>query len=178
MKPENILLLGFVDKAAEYLDKHIDDDSGNAMAELRNIDLHSMQKVLSKNLDVSLGSMQATVQSLMKAGSDAFDAFIENHGDTGPLSAELDRLFDLDLEDGTSEDDIAKLMNYYNLQDDIDDQETAIAEQKEEQPVSDDAADDTLGDAVKDNDDTVDDNDDTVSDTVDDHVSDTQPDAA
>ena len=123
MKPENILLLGFVDKAAEYLDKHIDDDSGNAVAELKNIDLHSMKEVLSRNLDVSLGSMQATVQSLMRAGSDAFDAFIENQGDTGALSAELDRLFDLDLKDGTSEDDIAKLMAYYHLPADPDEQE-------------------------------------------------------
>ena len=115
MKPENIILLGFVNKAVEYLDKHMEDEPDNAVAQLRNIDLNSLKDVLDKNLDASLGMMTTTMNSLMKAGSDSFDSFIESHGDREALSAEISHLFDLDQSGDVSEDDIANLMAYYNL---------------------------------------------------------------
>ena len=61
MKPENIILLGFVNKAVEYLDKHMEDEPDNAVAQLRNIDLNSLKDVLDKNLDASLGMMTTTM---------------------------------------------------------------------------------------------------------------------
>jgi hypothetical protein len=115
MKPENIILLGFVNQAVDYLEKHMDDEPDNAVARLRNIDLNSLKEALDKNLDASLGMMTTTMNSLLKAGSDSFDSFVESHGNREALSDEINHLFDLDQNGDVSEDDITNLMAYYNL---------------------------------------------------------------
>ena len=130
MKPENIILLGFVNKAVEYLEKHLDDEPDNAVAKLRNIDLNSLKEVLNQNLDASLGMMTTTMNSLMKAGSDSFDSFVESHGDRGGLSAEINHLFDLNQSGNVSEDDIANLMAYYDLDGPEKDQHVAAAKKQ------------------------------------------------
>ncbi len=135
MKPENIILLGFVNQAVDYLEKHMDDEPDNAVARLRNIDLNSLKDALDKNLDASLGMMTATMNSLLKAGSDSFDSFVESHGDRGALSAEINHLFDLDQEGNVSEDDIANLMAYYDLEEPEKDQ-TFVTEKTQEETVA------------------------------------------
>ena len=77
MEPKNVMLLGFVNKAVEYLDKHIDDEKMSAsLTELKNTDLASLKKELNKEIDSSLGTMQSTIDKLLKAGGDAFDDFV------------------------------------------------------------------------------------------------------
>ena len=118
MKPENVMLLGFVNKAADYLDKHFD-EPGMELTEFHNIDFNLLKKELSKGLDESLGNMSQTVQTLLQAGSDAFDEFINSQVDSGSLSEELERLFDINFDSNDSEDDVSKLLDFYDLKDEI-----------------------------------------------------------
>ena len=126
------MLLGFVNKAVEYLDKHIDKDiDQRLLKELKSIDLDSLKRELKDNLGSSLGTMQSTISTLLHAGEEAFDDFINI--DNNDLSDQINRLFDGDFE---SEDkDLDKLLEFYSLNNDIDlDQtiETNIDEIKEE----------------------------------------------
>ena len=61
MKPKNIMLLGFVNRAVDYLDRHLDDRSDPTLTELKNIDLVSLKKELSESLVFSFGSMPPAV---------------------------------------------------------------------------------------------------------------------
>ena len=128
MKPENVMLLGFVNKAADYLDKHFD-EPGMELTEFHNIDFNLLKKELSKGLDESLGNMSQTVQTLLQAGSDAFDEFINSQVDSGSLSEELERLFDInfDSNESGSDDDVARLLDFYELKDELtDDKEETV----------------------------------------------------
>ena len=134
MKPENVMLLGFVNKAADYLDKHFD-EPGMELTEFHNIDFNLLKKELSKGLDESLGNMSQTVQTLLQAGSDAFDEFINSQVDSGSLSEELERLFDINFDSNDSEDDVSKLLDFYDLKDEIAQDNRAVepeAQQKKE----------------------------------------------
>ncbi|MBQ6125496.1 MAG: hypothetical protein IJI77_00510, partial [Erysipelotrichaceae bacterium] len=86
MKPKNIMLLGFVNRAVDYLDKHLDDRSDPTLTELKNIDLVSLKNELSESLGFSFGSIPPEVNSLMSAGEDVFDQFIDAHGNKESLS--------------------------------------------------------------------------------------------
>ena len=49
VKPKNVMLLGFVNKAVDYLDKHIDQDvDSRLLKELRNIDLNALKDDLNR----------------------------------------------------------------------------------------------------------------------------------
>lgn len=120
MKPENVILLGFVNKAADYLSQRLD-EPGMELAELQNIDFESLKQELSKGLDESLGNMSSTVQTLLQAGSDAFDDFISSQAVKESLSDELERLFDINF-DGNEvglDDDVARLLDFYQLDDSV-----------------------------------------------------------
>ncbi len=73
MKPENIILLGFVNKAADYLEKHLDENPNIRLTASDNINLNLLKEELNKNLSASLGNMSATAEKLQQAGYDAFD---------------------------------------------------------------------------------------------------------
>ena len=123
MKPKNIMLLGFVNRAVEYLDRHLDDKSDPTLTELKNIDLVSLKKELSESLGFSFGSMQPAVDSLMNAGGDVFDQFIDAHAKTETLSEELERMLDVDFDSENVKEeppkdegsDLDKLLAFYNL---------------------------------------------------------------
>ena len=124
MKPKNIMLLGFVNRAVDYLDKHLDDRSDPTLTELKNIDLVSLKNELSENLGFSFGSIPPEVDSLMSAGEDVFDQFIDAHGNKESLSEELGRMLDVDFDNENekedkpvenSESDLDKLLAFYNL---------------------------------------------------------------
>lgn len=135
MKPKNIMLLGFVNKAVDYLDKHMDEEPNARLAELKNIDLASIREELSDNLDSSLGTMQSTMATLLKAGNEAFDKFIEDSFGKESISDQLNRIFDVDLDSDKqkSQNELAKLLSFYNLDDDFE-----IAEKDIEIPVAED----------------------------------------
>lgn len=123
MKPKNIMLLGFVNRAVEYLDEHLEDENNSTLDELKSIDLASLKDELSENLDASLGIVQSTMTTLLHAGGQAFDKFIDNHSEYDTFSDQVDRIFDVDLleEENTNsnEENLNKLLAFYNLNDDF-----------------------------------------------------------
>ena len=136
MKPKNIMLLGFVNRAVEYIDKHMDEEPDARLAELKNIDLASIKDELADNLDLSLGTMQSTMSTLLKAGNEAFDRFIENHGQRS-FYDEINNIFDEDKDKQKEEDSVlnnqdklASLLSFYNLEDDFDIEEESEEEEK------------------------------------------------
>ena len=137
MKPKNIMLLGFVNRAVEYIDKHMDEEPDARLAELKNIDLASIKDELADNLDLSLGTMQSTMSTLLKAGNEAFDRFIENHSQKS-IYDEINSIFDEDKDKQKEEEDLvlnnqdklANLLSFYNLEDDFDIEEESEEEEK------------------------------------------------
>ncbi|MBR5755138.1 MAG: hypothetical protein IKX97_04900 [Erysipelotrichaceae bacterium] len=99
MKPENIVLLGFVNKAADYLDRHLEDNPNIRLTASDNINLNLLKEELNKNLSASLGNMSATAEKLLKAGYDAFDSFIDTQNSVS-LTDEIDKLFDVNFNVG------------------------------------------------------------------------------
>ena len=73
MEPKNVMLLGFVNKAVDYLNDNIDKRLNSRIAELKNIDLLSLKEELSKNLEASFGNLNSTVDTLLTAGEEAFN---------------------------------------------------------------------------------------------------------
>lgn len=130
MKLKNVMLLGFVNRAVEYLDKHMDEGPDKRLAELKNIDLESLKAELCDNLDSSLGTMQSTMSTLLKAGNEAFDEFLEDNVGKTTVSQKLDRMFDVDFESKDSQDkqnELAKLLSFYNLEEDDEIYDKSIA---------------------------------------------------
>lgn len=124
MKPKNVMLLGFVNRAVEYLDRHMDEEPDTRLAELKNIDLESIKAELCDNLDSSLGTMQSTMSTLLKAGNEAFDEFLEDNLGKTTVSQKIDRLFDIDFDSKENKNDkqneLAKLLSFYNLEEEED----------------------------------------------------------
>ncbi|MBQ0035968.1 MAG: hypothetical protein KBT35_03510 [Firmicutes bacterium] len=123
MQPKNIVLLGFVNKAVEYLDKHIDDDKSDyKLNKLKNIDLVSLEEELSKNLEFSLGTYQSTMTSLLKAGNEAFEDFLDAHAEKVNLLGDLSTIFDNGALDTKRDEkqELEDLLSFYNL--DVDDE--------------------------------------------------------
>ena len=120
------MLLGFVNKAIEYLDSHIDEEIDPKFSELQNIDLVSLKDKLNSNIDASLGNMQSTVDLLLKAGEEAFEQFIDS-SEKEDLTSEFNRLFDDAIEDNDEitpsdeEKSISDLLAFYNLIDEPED---------------------------------------------------------
>lgn len=129
MKPKNVMLLGFVNKAVDYLDNNFDSNLNSSLAELQNIDLVALKDALDKNLNSSLGTMTSTVQTLIEAGEEAFDKFMNLNSErtnSNNLLNEIDRIFDVKLDDDVSFDnnDIGKLLQFYSLDEDREKSET------------------------------------------------------
>lgn len=125
MKPKNVMLLGFVNSAVDYLNRHMDEEPDTRLAELKNVDLASLKDELSDNLDASLGTMQSTMSTLLKAGNEAFDKFVEDtHANGNTISDQFSNLFDVDLDNTrqSNQEELARLLSFYNL--DSDDDET------------------------------------------------------
>lgn len=124
MKPKNVMLLGFVNSAVDYLNRHMDEEPDTRLAELKNVDLASLKDELSDNLDASLGTMQSTMSTLLKAGNEAFDKFVEDtHSSGSSISDQFNNLFDIDLDNTrqTNQEELARLLSFYNLENDDED---------------------------------------------------------
>ena len=153
MKPKNIMLLGFVNKAVDYLDRHMDEEPDARLAELKNIDLASIREELNDNLDASLGTMQSTMSTLLKAGNEAFDKFIEDNLGKDSIPDQFNRIFDVDFDaqKKKSQDDLAKLLAFYNLDDDFDIDDNDIEASIVENDVADISEDDEFLQEIKKN---------------------------
>ena len=125
MKPKNIVLLGFINEAVKYLDQHIDEDKHDyKLSKLKNIDLVSLEDELSKNLASSLGTMQNTMTSLLNAGNEAFEEFLDNHSDAeSAFVSDLNNIFDVNLDGNqkSSKEELEDLLSFYNLDKKVDD---------------------------------------------------------
>ncbi len=119
MEPKNVMLLGFVNKAAEYLDRHMDEKLSDSMSELKNIDLDSLKRELMKELEASPDD---TAEELLKAGSDAFDKFMDLNKEES-LSDEFDRMFDVDLDEekpvGQTKDELTDFLVQHHLEEEF-----------------------------------------------------------
>ena len=136
MEPKNVMLLGFVNKAVEYLDKHLDDNLNNSMTELKNIDLESLKKELGSELGASLGSMSSTIETLLNAGGEAFDTFMDR-SKSESLSSEFDRMFDIDLDEEKpveKKEELQDLLSYYHLDSAFEVDEKYLDQDEEEVP--------------------------------------------
>lgn len=136
MQAKNVMLLGFINKAVEYLDKNFDDETPNSrLAGLKNIDLATIKEELSENLDSSLGMMQSTMTSLLKAGEEAFYEFANIPKEDEKSFADLmANEFDVEpKKDNTKE--LANLLQFYSLDTIELDDEDETAEETVEEPV-------------------------------------------
>lgn len=121
MEAKNIVLLGFVNKALDYLGKHFDDKLDPSVMELKNIDLNGLKSELSDELNASLNNKDENTANLMNAGKEAFDKFMRM-SKKEDLSNEFDRMFDVDLEDKdtpSSKNELEDLLAFYNLSDEL-----------------------------------------------------------
>ena len=137
MEPKNVMLLGFVNKAVEYLNKHLDDTS---LAELKNIDLDSLKEKLGEELKDTLDDVSETAETLMAAGREAFDRFVNTKKKENELSDEFDRLFDVDLDEEEEtkvkddKEELEDLLSYYDLSKNDEADEKFLEEETQEVP--------------------------------------------
>lgn len=121
MEAKNVILLGFVNKALDYLGKHLDDELDASLMELKNIDLEGLKAQLNEEMNASLDQENENVNTLMDAGKEAFDKFMKANKEED-LSSEFDRMFDVDLdtdEASAKKDELEELLAFYNLSDDL-----------------------------------------------------------
>ena len=136
MKPKNVVLLGFVNKAVEYLNNHADDASGASLTELKNIDLETLKAELDDELKDSLDKPQSDINTLMNAGEEAFDKFMNAKGKKEDLSIEFDRIFDVDFDDDAASDqkeELNDLLSLYDLSDELETADDVIDNEEEEE---------------------------------------------
>lgn len=146
MEPKNVVLLGFVNRAIEYLNEHLDEDAAASLAKLKEIDLDTAKKELDEELNTSLEPLRSTIDALMNSGSEAFDKFVNADKREEDLSGEFDRIFDVDLDEDESVQDkgeLEDLLSYYDLDGELevdekalDEEETEPEEKEEEIPAS------------------------------------------
>lgn len=135
MEPKNVVLLGFVNRAIEYLNEHLDEDGVASLVKLKEIDLGSMKKKLDEEFNSSLEPLRATIDALMNSGSEAFDRFVneEKHEEEN-LSIEFDRIFDVNLDDDEAAEDkeeLEDLLSYYDLDGKIEVDEKTLDEEED-----------------------------------------------
>lgn len=134
MEPKNVVLLGFVNRAIEYLNEHLDEDGVASLAKLKEIDLDSMKKELDEEFNSSLEPLRATIDALMNSGSEAFDRFVGEEKHEEDLSIEFDRIFDVNLdEDEAAEEkeELEDLLSYYDLDGEIEIDEKTLDEEED-----------------------------------------------
>ena len=163
MKPKNLMLLGFVNKAVDYLDKNADDKTRASLADLKENDLLALKKSMGYDLDESLGDAQSTVESLLHAGGEVFDSFIDEEELRAPekkmsLSDELSQMMDVDFDAMTPDEEKAelnKLLDFYSLDSVLDDEEIEqfTSDVKDDAKSDDKETDDPISKEIVDNND-------------------------
>ena len=161
MKPKNLMLLGFVNKAVDYLDKNADDKTRASLADLKENDLLALKKSMGYDLDESLGDAQSTVESLLHAGGEVFDSFIDEEELRAPekkmsLSDELSQMMDVDFDAMTPDEEKAelnKLLDFYSLDSILDDEEIEqfTSDVKDDAKSDDKETDDPISKEIVDN---------------------------
>lgn len=128
MEPKNVVLLGFVNKALDYLNRHIGEDKNGPLTELQNIDLESLKKELGEELKEVSAKLSAGAEDLMAAGYEAFDKFVNANKEEEKkedLVKEFDELFDVDLDEeenkvpADNKKELEDLLSFYDLDADL-----------------------------------------------------------
>lgn len=127
MKPKNLMLLGFINSAARYLDEQLASRSQESIKDLDDSDYIELSDEMRERLNSSLVSMQSTVNTLLHAGEEAFDDFMEDHARKATLADELDTIFDQSGRKTNKDKDLQQLLASYDLN-------VPEPEEKEEEP--------------------------------------------
>ncbi|MCR4634548.1 MAG: hypothetical protein K5648_10545 [Erysipelotrichaceae bacterium] len=157
MEPKNVMLLGFVNKALDYLNKHIGEDLSDSLTQLKDIDLESLKKELGEELKEVSEKASSTAKELIAAGYEAFDKFVnadKKEEEKKDLSKQFDDLFNVDFDEEEKEEkdtveqkeELEDLLSFYNLdaaldlnEEDFEEEEEQIAEDEtdssEETPI-------------------------------------------
>ena len=149
---ENIVLLGFVDSAVEYLDNEFKYEGKPAyLNDLNIVDLCNIRDDLNERINNTLNADKETIKALKQTGSDAFKRFLDDRKNNFSLMDEINDLFE-EVEEPTEEknealglEDIRDLLAFYNINDNLegkDDIEEEIKEVEEENIYSDFVEDD------------------------------------
>ena len=96
MKPENLVLLGFVKKALAYLENN-DVEGYDSNASKNREDLQKLKKELDDEFASSMLSIGGKVNQLVNSGEAAFDDFIRNEDNQKILTSDLARVLDSDF---------------------------------------------------------------------------------
>lgn len=116
MDVKSIVLLGFVNKANEYLknefqsNKQVED-----LNQLENLKLDELRNEIISETEMAFSNSKVSVDELMKVGSDAFNSFISEKKDSNELIDEFNQLFDDFKDDGVSKvkSDLDELLSFY-----------------------------------------------------------------
>jgi hypothetical protein len=96
VKPENLVLLGFVKKAISYLENN-DVDGYDTTASKNREELEKLKKDLDDEFASSMLSIGGKVNQLVNSGEAAFDDFIKDEDNQKSLSTDLARVLDNDF---------------------------------------------------------------------------------
>ena len=145
MEPKNVMLLGFVNKALDYLNKHIGEDLSDSLTQLKDIDLESLKKELGEELKEVSVKASSTAKELMAAGYEAFDKFVnadrKEEEEKKDLSKQFDDLFNVDFDEEEKEEEktaadqkeeLEDLLSFYNLDAALDLNEEDFEEEAEQ----------------------------------------------
>lgn len=136
MKPKNLMLLGFINSAAKYLDRQLDSRTEEKIQDLDDSDFIELSDEMREELNSSLVSMQSAVNTLLHAGEEAFDDFMDSQKQKTTLADELDSIFDQDNRKKDKDKDLKQLLSFYNLNDiDVSDEEYEEIRDKEEERI-------------------------------------------
>lgn len=124
VKPENLMLLGFMNKALAYLEENQGNDTDPVLTKLESIDIDKLKNELNGDLNASYNNVNSTIESLLNAGGEVFDDFISRDKTRKSISDQLSRILDVDLDPdrsvknntGHSQETLKKL---YDLKNDI-----------------------------------------------------------
>ncbi|MBQ5444167.1 MAG: hypothetical protein IIU29_03185, partial [Erysipelotrichaceae bacterium] len=153
MEPKNVVLLGFVNKALDYLNRHIGEDKNGPLTELQNIDLESLKKELGEELKEVSAKLSAGAEDLMAAGYEAFDKFVNANKEEEKkedLVKEFDELFDVDLDEEENKvptdnkKELEDLLSFYDLDTDL-----KVEDEPEQEEIKDEVPQEMPAEKVK-----------------------------
>jgi len=105
VKPENLVLLGFIKMAIAYLENSDAEGTDSALSKFSPADLEKLKKELDKEYASSADSIGEKANKLVSAGEEAFDGMISQENGEESLSAELARVLDVNF-DALSDDSL------------------------------------------------------------------------
>ncbi len=91
MKLENIVLLGFVRSAIDYLEKEVSGD--DLPQDVSLYELLEAKQSLERKIEASLGQMRGNTENLLESGREAFEKYLNERRQKRSIIDEFDDLF-------------------------------------------------------------------------------------